>query len=119
MKLVKQPKGSNLCGQACVATIGNISLEDSIRIFDREGRTNTKDLIYALELLGFVCATRLKRGKPEQDDLAIVKFLHPNRKSHWVVWYKGKYYDPIAGVSKKVPKYLSESKQTSFLRIQE
>lgn len=115
MKLVRQPKGSNLCGQACVATIAGITLEESTEVFRTKGYTNTKIVKQALLQLVFRTPDRLKRGKPT--GLAIVKFLSPDGRAHWVVWNK-KYYDPNAGVFRKVPKYLAGSKQTSFLAVE-
>lgn len=116
MKLVRQPKNSNLCGQACVATLAGISLRDSIDIFRTKGRTTTKKVRQALRQMGIGSSPRLKRGFPKCPT-AILKFVHPDGNAHWVVWHQNKYYDPVAGVFKKPPKYLSESRITSHLPI--
>jgi hypothetical protein len=90
-------------------------LEEAIDLVGTKGLTKTKSLRDALQSLGFYPGVYLKRGPP--DGLSVVKFLHPSGKSHWVVWDK-KYYDPNAGVFRKVPKYLEGSKQTSFLAVE-
>jgi len=48
MELVRQPFASNQCGQACVATICGITLEESLMIFRCKGQTRTKQVIAAL-----------------------------------------------------------------------
>ncbi len=115
LKLVRQPKGTNQCGQACIATLAGITLEEAIDLVGTKGLTRTKQLRDALQSLGFYAGMGLRIGSP--DGLAIVKFLSPDGRSHWVVW-DGKYYDPQAGVFPKVPRYLEGSKQTSFLAVE-
>lgn len=116
MKLVKQPTGSNQCGQACVATVCGLSLEESLMIFCRKGATRTKQLIQALRQMGIACGDKLIRGFPKGCS-AILKFTHPSGRSHWVVWHKNKYYDPVAGVFRKVPRWLEPSRVTSHLKL--
>ena len=117
MRLCRQPSGSNQCGQACIATICNIELFDACCMMRTKGKTRTKQLIAALTQMGMYTGPRLKRGFPESG-LAILKFVHPDGQSHWVVWENGKYYDPAAGVFRKTPKYLQDSKVTSYLRVE-
>lgn len=117
MKLVKQPTGSNQCGQACVATISGLSLEESLMIFRRKGQTCTKHVVSALRQMGITCGDKLIRGFPKGCS-AILKFTHPSGKSHWVVWHKNKYYDPVAGVFRKVPRWLEPSRVTSHLILE-
>ncbi len=116
MKLVKQPIGSSQCGPACIATICGISLGESLAIFRSKGATRTKQLVQVLRQMGITCGDKLTRGFPKECS-AILKFKHPSGKSHWVVWYKNKYYDPVAGVFRKVPKWLKKSRVTSHLRV--
>lgn len=117
MKLVKQPVGSSQCGQACVATVCGITLEESLMIFRRKGQTRTKHIVAALRQMGIKCGDKLTRGFPKEG-AAILKFTHPSGRSHWVVWYKNKYYDPIAGVSQKIPRWLLRSRVTSYLKLE-
>ena len=118
MRLERQPAGSNQCGQACVATICDITLDGACMLTRTEGRTSTKQLIQALTHMGMCPAQKLKRGMPESG-LAMLKFTHPDGKPHWVVWENGKYYDPAAGVFRKVPNYLRMSRVTSHLRVED
>lgn len=116
MKLVEQTPGSNLCGQACVATIAGVTLDEACMVMRTKGKTSTKQVKQALLQLGFGTAPRLKRGFPKAG-LHILKFVHPDRQSHWVVWNNGKFYDPVGYVGKKTPFYLRNSKVTSHLRV--
>ena len=115
MKYVAQPQNSNICGQCCIAMISGYGLDDVLMLMGSK-RTKTRDLRWALLFFGIDCGRRLKRGSPGSGT-AILKFIHPDKKSHWVLWKDGKFYDPAAGVYKKTPKYLEASKQTSYLEI--
>ena len=116
MRLVKQPEGSVLCGQCCVATIAGVTCGRAVMAMGHKGRTRTKDLVLALGALGIDSGPGWKMGFPKCPT-AIIRFTHPSRGSHWVVWHKKKYYDPIAGVSRKPVDYLSESRVTSHLEV--
>jgi len=59
----------------------------------------------------------LIRGFPKEGS-ALLKFTHPSGESHWVVWHKKKYYDPVAGVFRKVPRWLEPSRVTSYLKLE-
>lgn len=116
MKLVKQPKGSSLCGQACVAMLAGVSLEESTETFRTKGCTRYKALIQALRQLGVESAEKWKMGHPTGD--AIIRFTNQELGcSHWVVFFKGKYYDPAGGVYRKLPKCLRKAKATSYLSV--
>ena len=122
MKYIKQPKGSSLCGQSCVAMITDMTLDESIEIFGSRGQTNTKQVINALRTRVSITAERLTRVKGPLPELCIVKILWENKGSHWVIHKKGKIYDPAIGVYKllkykemikKVP-----GKMTSYIKIE-
>lgn len=49
MNLIRQPVGTNLCGQACVATVCNITLDEAIVLVQTRGGTKTKHLKIAFE----------------------------------------------------------------------
>jgi len=117
MKLVRQPRDSNLCGQSCIATLANISLEDACLVVGTKGCTNTADLKAALDLLGIKHAERRTRGEPS--DTALLYFQSKDRKAaHWVLWHRKKYYDPAAGVFCKMPHHLEDSDMTSYLKVE-
>lgn len=97
MQWVKQPDGSNLCGQVAVAVVAGISLEKSIELFGKKGCTRTKDVVRVLRQLGFHCPDRLSRKFPLQK-VKIAKLCYPNsNRSHWVVYNENKIYDGING----------------------
>lgn len=100
MKIKLQPKGSNLCGQTCVAMIADISLDDAISSVGKRGLTNTKDIANALRKLGFECAdkvTRYKNGLGSEFCLCVVE------SKHWVVYKDGLFYDPAYGILLWIP----------------
>ncbi|MHC4702439.1 MAG: hypothetical protein ACYTFQ_17890 [Planctomycetota bacterium] len=55
LQFVRQPEGSNQCGQACVATICGITLDESLMIFRCKGCTTTKRVVTALRQMGVEC----------------------------------------------------------------
>lgn len=118
MKLVRQPEGSSLCGQACVATIAGVSLEESIRAFDgTRGGTRTKQVINALRKFGIACGDKLLRITKKQNKTSTcIVTLHFDgcKGKHWVVYHEGRYLDPDVGIVTKYPSYVRE---TSFLPV--
>ena len=116
MKFVKQPYDSSLCGQACVAMLADVDLDTAIMVFRTKGRTRYKQLIQALRQLGVDSADSWKIGHPVGD--AIIRFTSQSEnRSHWVLWYGGKYYDPNAGVYRGLPNCIKYAKATSHLRV--
>ena len=118
MRLVKQPEGSKLCGQACVAMLCSITLEEAIEAVGSKGATTTKQLKIALEEHDVACGKRRVRGMPDKTETALLFWRNDEDGRHWMVWHKGKYYDPIAGVFRKVPNWLSNSRVTSHLKVE-
>jgi len=118
MKLVRQPEGSSLCGQACVATIAGVSLEESIRAFDgTRGGTRTKQVINAFRKFGIACGDKLLRITKKQNKTSTcIVTLHFDgcKGKHWVVYHEGRYLDPDVGIVTKYPSYVRE---TSFLPV--
>ena len=112
MKLLLQPVGSNCCGQACVAMICGITLEQSIQLLGTKGKTNTAQLIEALREHGYTPfwgLTCIARGKILHEGLVIVKFKLKNQNwAHWVVLETAEnlYYDPATGVHRGPPQWL-------------
>jgi len=114
MKLVRQPNNSTLCGQACIATICNITLEQAIIDVGKKGKTKTKDLIKGLKTNGVICGNRRKNGWPKGNAILFYKIQN---FYHWVLWYNKKFYDPNAGIFKTLPNYLKKSKYLSHLPL--
>ena len=118
MRLVRQAPGSNHCGQACIATLGQLTLEAAIELVGTRGKTATRHLKAALGKLGIKCGDRRVRGMPDKDETALLFWKDGGTKGHWTVWHKGKYYDPLAGVFRKVPRWLENSRVTSHLKVE-
>ena len=118
MYLVRQSEGSSLCGQACVATIAGVSLEESIRAFGgTKGGTRTKQVISALRKLGIKCGDSLVRlaKKSSKPPVCIVRLHFDGYKfTHWTVYNKGLYLDPDFGTLKEYP---SGVRETSYLPV--
>lgn len=118
MQFIRQPEDTNLCGQACVAMLCEITLEEAVMLVRTRGATRTCDLKRAIRAMGLDTAERRKRGMPDKSQTALLYFQSKERdKAHWVLWRKGKYYDPSAGVFRKLPNHLREADMTSHLRI--
>lgn len=108
---VFQPEGSNLCGQAVVATIARISLEEAKIAFRAArcpvGLTGIRHLVTVLEAMGFRVWTklegrRLRKGSLDPDTgrttlhgTWICRMRWKGRwKTHWVVVEDGRVFDP-------------------------
>ena len=102
MKITKlmQPKDSNQCGQVIIAMLGNISIQEAIKIMDTAGLTRTKHLIDALKILGLKVGSEKLLRIPRcwiKPKLCIVHIGFGDRwKKHWTLWngYEGFFYDP-------------------------
>ena len=117
MKLVRQPEGSSLCGQACVATIAGVSLEESIQAFCTRGGTHTWQLVKALRKLGLKCGDKPIRltNRRQKPSTCIVRLHFDGYKfTHWTVYHDGVYLDPDLGVLTEYPEGVRE---TSYLPV--
>lgn len=103
---IKQPDGSSLCGQTCVAMAAGVSLERSIEVFGSRGATRTKQVIKALRELGLnPIGDKLTRRKGAEKAPAygILKILFErfnevdgkiHEWSHWALMWDGVLHDP-------------------------
>lgn len=118
--LVRQPPGSNLCGQACIATLCNVSLEQACNLAGTYGQTNTAHLKRVLRACSFPHGDRRVLGFPPDHVTALMFWRSAdNREAHWMLWYNRKYYDPIAGVFRHPPRHVANSRVTSYLVVGE
>lgn len=96
MHYVQQPKDSNLCGQAVVAMLADISLSEAIAQMGGKS-THTKDIVDALRCHGFKVPDRRRpsHGKPLPNNCVVFARV-PFRKSvgHWMLMWGGRLYDP-------------------------
>jgi hypothetical protein len=114
------------CGQACVAMIAGISLEQSIVLFGHAHATRTKEVIAVLRKLGFRTPDRLHIGPTKhrqgwasksfglfhvvwEQDVFIWRNGEPvpkkRRTGHWVVHNYGAVYDPLGVVVESLEEY--------------
>lgn len=117
MRLVLQPEGSSLCGQACVAMLADITLDQSITIFKRRGATTPKEVVSALHALGIKCGDKLLLARNHEMPpicMAKLHFAWDTAHTHWTVYNNGTFYDPAIGIVKEYPEGV---RLTSFLPI--
>ena len=95
---VRQPIGSSLCGQACIATALDIPLDAGARLIGHRHGTKPKELAAVLHASGFSCSgkrVRYRRGqKLPQRALLSVSHSGNRRRFHWVLLWDGWVYDP-------------------------
>ena len=114
IQYIQQPT-EYLCGQACVAMIANVSVEDVIRAINNDKATGKKDIERALAHYGI----RQARSMTKADNHAplppvcILK-VYLTRYSHWVLYYHGKYYDPEFGLADEL---YSKARIQSYLEL--
>lgn len=100
MMLVKQI-GPTTCGQACLAMIHGISLDESIRHVGHTGEVSDIDML----MLSGTDASFVD-GPPSPDIVAIQKHRDPNGdREHWTVSFRGALLDPAEIGEKLWPVY--------------
>lgn len=120
MHYVRQPPGSFVCGQTCVAMVTDRTLEEAIELVGHAKSTNTRELVAALRKAGVNCADKLRRISkkwPAMPRRAIVAARNVQLyRSHWIVYWDGKVYDPD-DPDFSVPPYPPGWEMTSYLEI--
>lgn len=85
----RQPPGSNLCGQCCVAMLLNLTISEARVLIGKGGKTSTRHLRAALETKGLTLGPRLdaKKVRPEPGKvyLARVYWVKGTNRTHWVI----------------------------------
>lgn len=104
--LIRQPEGSALCGQACVAMVAGVSLERAIGVVGHQRGTHTRDIVRGLRCLKVVSSGKLRRisrARPVIPNRAIVAIVYyamrpdgtrGQRYAHWLLSWDGVIYDP-------------------------
>lgn len=96
---MRQPPGSNVCGQTCLAMLSGLPVSQLQRLIRKKGCTRPQDLMHGLELLG-------KRNveKRQLPPTAIANLPAPSilrmqweGGSHWVIWNGEHIFDPVIG----------------------
>ncbi len=112
---LKQPRGSKLCGQSCVAMLTGL---DRLHVRKRLGNkgTKTRDIVATLTALGYSVPDRLipRRGRPIPRN-ALCKIPNRRRGSwHWVCKVDGRWHDPL----RDKPGGVDVSRITSYLPVE-
>lgn len=91
-----QTKGTNQCGQACVATVLDIDLADAAKLVGKKGLTRTADLRAAFAKHDIHMGDRLHPGKQERNRVYMARVHWPDSKrTHWVlIDLDGTIFDP-------------------------
>lgn len=95
---IKQPT-DYLCGQACVAMLAGVTVEEVVSVMNNDKGTGKKDIEKALNHYGIRQAKTMTKADNASvlPKACILKVLLP-RYGHWVLYYDGTYYDPEFGV---------------------
>ena len=111
---IKQPI-EYLCGQACVAMIANVSVDEVIQVMNNDKSTGKKDIEKALDHYGIKQTKTMKKADngTQLPPVCILKVLLPGY-SHWILYYHGKYYDPEFGLMDEL---YSKAKIQSYLEL--
>lgn len=98
IQYIKQPT-EYLCGQACVAMIANISVDEVIQVMNNNMATGKKDIEKALEHYGIAQAKTMTKADngTSLPPACILKVL-VSGYNHWILYYHGKYFDPEFGL---------------------
>lgn len=99
---LRQPQ-NGYCGQTCLAMLAGLSVDEVIEIMkSRKWKAGLSKVIETLDYFGVLHKkpTYTKGRKINFPKCCIVNVRGEN-KSHILIYYDGKYYDPTSGVSQK------------------
>jgi hypothetical protein len=102
VEIVWQNKDDKMCGQCCVAMITGKPLGEIIEKYGHNTKSYLEDAKRVLEVYGYQTGDIVvvdNRKHYELPELAFVRIERLGRKNgHFVVHYKGKFYDSCEGV---------------------
>ncbi len=96
---IKQPT-EYLCGQACVAMLAGVTVEEVVSVMKNDKGTGKKDIEAALNHYGIKQAKTMTKADNASvlPKACILKVLLP-KYAHWILYYDGRYYDPEFGLT--------------------
>lgn len=104
IKYIKEPTDLQ-CGQAVLAMLSGVSVDEVIKITATERETTLKQMFLFLEKLNIKYSSErvAVNSKNELPPICILSLETP-RCWHWSLYFKGKFYDPEHGVMDDFPK---------------
>jgi len=108
INIITQPK-SGLCGQACIAMLSGVSLNEIINLMGSQ--CSLSKVIETLDYFGIAHSNKMVYNLKQ--DSKFPKCCIINTKGHLMIFYDGKYYNPSMGVMEE----LDSSEITGFLEI--
>ena len=92
------------CGQAVLAMLADVSVEEIIAIVGTERETDLKQMFMALQHYGiaYIKERKAVNKKEELPKIAILSLETP-RCWHWSLYFDGIFYDPEHGVLEDFP----------------
>lgn len=92
------------CGQAVLAMLSGVAVEEIIQICGTERETNLKQMFSTLNALDIKVNPERKQtnGKQDLPPVCILSLETP-RCWHWSLYFKGTFYDPEHGVMDDFP----------------
>lgn len=114
IKYRKQPT-EYLCGQACVAMLADVTVEEVVSVMKNDKSAGKKDIEKALNYYGIKQAKTMTKADNDfiLPKVCILKVLLP-KYGHWVLYYDGTYYDPEFGVMDEL---YPKARMQSYLEI--
>lgn len=103
VKYIKEPT-SLQCGQAVLAMLSGLSVEEIIETVGTERETDLKMMFSALDKFGISYSkTRIAVNRREELPSICILSLETPRCWHWSLYFKGVFYDPEHGVMNDFP----------------
>lgn len=92
-----QPRGSNLCGQTCLAMLAKTSVEAVYQILPKPSGINMLDMICGLQYYGFpilLAETGLRPNHPLPNNAMMGMGWWEVEQSHWLLRINRQVYNP-------------------------
>ena len=104
------------CGQAVLAMLAGVTVDEIIAFLDNERETDLKDMFKTLTHYGIgYSENRIEVKKREELPEICILSLETPKCWHWSLYYKGNFFDPEYGVLPDFPisnrKYYWEIKE--------
>lgn len=100
MKLITQPN-DGLCGQTCIAMLAGVTLDEACEIMHcRDWQASMGKMVDTLDYLGLAHADTIfyTQGADVTLPECAILMEKMGRYSHYLIYYKGTYFDPTMGI---------------------